>query len=261
MCYDIKASLEAQLLKARRKGDEQAVKEIMEKLIPLTDLPIYHASGFQHPKLLIYTGKSPDIPIVANWGLIPHWVSDKAQATKLWNNTLNARGETIFEKPAFREAAHHQRCLIYVDGFFEHHHFKKGTYPYFIHHKEDKPLILGGLFSEWLDEETGELLTTFTIVTTEGNELLSSIHNNPKQNGPRMPLILTEELAARWLEPLNDELDVQLLKEQIQSFPAEELQAYTVQKLRGKAYLGNVASITEPVTYPELTKPLNLFGD
>ena len=117
MCYDIKASLEAQLTRAQREQDYQAIEEIMEKLIPLTDLPIHHASGFSHPELLIYTDRSPNFPVVATWGLVPHWVKDDEQRKKLWNNTLNARGETIFEKPSFRNAAKHNRCIVYVDGF------------------------------------------------------------------------------------------------------------------------------------------------
>ncbi len=74
MCYDIKASLEAQLHRARRRADAQAVEEIIEKLAPLTDLPIYHTFGFSHPDLLIYTDRSPEFPEVATWDLVPHWV-------------------------------------------------------------------------------------------------------------------------------------------------------------------------------------------
>ena len=91
MCYDIKASLEAQLNRARRNNDEQAIKEIIEKLLPLTDVPIFHASGFSHPKLFIYTDDEPELPAVASWGLVPHWVKDSEQQKKIWNSTLNAR--------------------------------------------------------------------------------------------------------------------------------------------------------------------------
>ncbi len=252
MCYDIKASLEAQLMRARRKGDEEAVKEIIEKLAPLSDLPIYHASGFQHPKLLIYPEDHPDEPLVAIWGLVPHWVKDRVQLKKYWNNTLNARGETIFEKPSFREAARSHRCILYVDGFYEHHHYKGKTYPFFVHKKDQTPMALAGLSSEWLDEETGELINTFSIVTTEGNSLLSKIHNNPKLKGPRMPLILPTKLEERWLEPIQDELDIKALQELIQSYPDDELDAFTVSKLRGKEYQGNVPETAQAVTYDEL---------
>lgn len=252
MCYDIKASKEAQLKRAQRHGDAEAVKQIKQELLPFTDLPIHHASGFQHPKLLIYTEESAWKPEVATWGLVPHWVKQREQAEKFWNNTLNARGETIFEKPAFRDAARYHRCLIYVDGFYEHHHFKGKTYPFFIHRKDQDPLILAGLWNRWNDPDSGETLTTFSIVTTEGNPLLTRIHNNPKLKGPRMPLILPEEMADQWLEDVSDELDEQKIGELIAPYPDEVLTAHTVGRLRGKEYKGNIEGISEKYEYPEL---------
>ncbi len=252
MCYDIKASLEAQLSKARRRGDKNAIEEIRRKLIPYTDLPLYHASGFSHPKLLIYPDRSPDYPEVATWGLVPHWVKDKIQLKKYWNNTLNARGETIFEKPSFRDSARNNRCIVYVDGFYEHHHYKGKTYPFYIYPKNGEPLALAGLWSEWLDDETGELLNTFSIVTTEGNTLLTKIHNNPKLKGPRMPLILPPELEDKWLESVNDELDIKAIEALIESYPDDLLDSYTVSRLRGKDYPGNVEGISNKFVYAEL---------
>lgn len=252
MCYDIKTSLEAQLSKAKRRGDLQAIEEIKRKLVPYTNLPLHHASGFSHPKLLIYTDRSPDCPEIAVWGLVPHWIKDRDQLKKFWNNTLNARGETIFEKPSFRNSARHKRCLIYVDGFYEHHHYKGKTYPFFVHHENNEPMVLGGLWSEWLDEETGELLNSFSIVTTEGNDLLTRIHNNPRLKGPRMPLILPREIEDKWLDPVNDELDIKSIRELIRSYPDEVLEAYTVRRLRGKEYVGNVEEVAKPHEYEEL---------
>lgn len=252
MCYDIKASLESQLKRAQRKGDSQAIRDIKEKLVPLTNLPLFHASGFSHPKLFIYTNRSPDLPEVATWGLVPHWVKDRDQLKKYWNNTLNARGETLFEKPSFREAAEHHPCLIYVDGFYEHHHFKGKSYPFYIHRKDKSPIILAGVWNEWLDRETGELLNTFTIVTTTGNRMLSKIHNNPKLKGPRMPVVLDESWADQWLQPHSDTTDKRQMEALIQPFPEAVLEAYSVHKLRGSNYLGNVPEINEKVHYPEL---------
>ena len=252
MCYDIKASLEAQLTRAQREQDYQAIEEIMEKLIPLTDLPIHHASGFSHPELLIYTDRSPNFPEVATWGLVPHWVKDDEQRKKLWNRTLNARGETIFEKPSFRNAAKNNRCIVYVDGFYEHHHFGGKTYPFFIKQHNNKPLALAGLWSEWANKETGGTMNTFTIVTTEGNPLLSKIHNNPKLKGPRMPFILPLELEDKWLIHIDDELDQKSIEELIQSYPEEKLTAHTVTRLRGKEYIGNVEEVSDPFEYEEL---------
>ncbi len=252
MCYDIKASLEAQLKRARRKNNLQAIEEILEKLVPLTDLPIYHASGFSHPELLIYTDQSPYFPQVATWGLVPNWVRNEDQMLKMWNTTLNARGETIFEKPSFRNAAKHNRCLLYVDGFYEHHHFKGKTYPFFIQRKNKEPFVFACLWSEWDNYENGGKLTTFSIVTTKGNPMLAKIHNNPKLEGPRMPLILPSELEDKWLATVRDDFDIKQIRELIQEYPEEELEAFTVQRLRGKEYMGNVEATSEPFTYEEL---------
>jgi putative SOS response-associated peptidase YedK len=252
MCYDIKASLESQLNRARRKNDEQAIKEIIEKLLPLTDLPIHHTSGFNHPKLLIYTEEHSNLPKVATWGLVPHWVKDKEQLKKIWNSTLNARGETIFDKPSFRDAAQYHRCIIYVDGFYEHHHYNGKTYPFFIHQKENKALALAGLWSDWVDPKTREHFNSFTIVTTVGNSLLEKIHNNPKQKGPRMPLILPAELEDNWLKNIDDELDIKAIQELIQPYPEDELIAHTVDRLRGNTYKGNVETASDPIVYEEL---------
>lgn len=252
MCYDIKASIESQLKRAKRKGDLSAVKEIEEFLIPLTDLPLFHVSGFSHPELLIYTNRSPDFPEVATWGLVPHWIRNEEHLKQTWNNTLNARGETIFDLPSFQQSAKNNRCLIYIDGFYEHHHFNNKTYPFFIYKKNNEPMALAGLWSEWKNPETGGLLKTFSIVTTAGNSLMAKIHNNPKIKEPRMPLILPFSLEDIWLNSIEDESDIKIIKELIKSYPEIEFKVHTVNKLRGKAYLGNVEEISNEYNYKEL---------
>lgn len=252
MCYDIKTSLEAQLKRARRYNDQEAIAEIEKKLAPYTDLPLFHVSGFQHPKVFIYTDAQPELPSVATWGLIPHWVKDSVQKKKIWNNTLNARGETIFEKPSFRYSARNKRAIVYVDGFYEHHHHQGKTYPFFISRKDGQPMALAALWSDWQDPETGEWIQSFSIVTAEGNPMMARIHNNPKLQGPRMPLILPGELEDAWLQSVNDELDIQKIEELVQSYPEEELKAYPVGRIRGKEYKGNVPEISEKVVYEDL---------
>ncbi len=253
MCYDIKASLEAQLKRAKRYNDVKAILEIEQKLIPFTDLPINHKSGFSHPKLLIYPNTSPEFPIIAHWGLVPHWVKDKQTQQKIWNNTINARSESIFIKPAFRDAAKTRRCLVYIDGFYEHHHFKGKTYPFYIFAKNKEPLCIAGLWSEWIDTQTGEVLPSFTLVTTKANSKLAKIHNNPKLKEPRMPVILNPEQQQIWLSsaPINAALEQQLVSLCVPTNTLS-LDAYTVGRLRGKAYLGNVPQINQAITYPEL---------
>ena len=257
MCYDIKASLESQLRRAEFISDEATIKELKEKLKPFIETNLYHASGYAHPRVLIYPDKSPFTPVVSVWGLIPAWVRDNEKRLQLWNNTLNARGETIFEKPSFRDSAKHKRCVIALDGFYEHHHLKGKTYPFYIYPKEQKPLYVAGLWSEWFDKETGELVNSFTIVTTRANKLLSKIHNNPKLTEPRMPLILEDKNIDTWLAPLQSEADKERLNALIKPFNDRALDAYPVQKLRGKAALGNVPEAIAEVVYPELELELS----
>ncbi|WP_407556694.1 SOS response-associated peptidase [Winogradskyella sp. 4-2091] len=252
MCYDIKASTETQLKRAQRKGDLSAVTEILEYLIPFTDLPIFHASGFSHPELLIYTNDAPEFPIVATWGLVPHWIKDKQQQQKIWNSTLNARIETIYDKPSFKDSLKDKRCIIYIDGFYEHHHYDNKIYPFYIQRSDKKPMALAGLWSEWTDPDTGGKFNSFTIVTTKGNTILSKIHNNPKIKEPRMPLILTDDIEDKWLTFHQNESSEAFFKNPIPSFPSDKLKAHTVEKLRGKNYLGNVEETSKLVTYDDL---------
>lgn len=248
MCYDVKSIHFAEHRRATREGNDEQAREIQEKLEKMEVEKFYHVSGFSHPDLLIYTNEQPYIPFAAQWGLIPHWTKNMDVAKLFWNNTLNARGETIFEKPSFKESAKSKRCLVYLDGFYEHHHHLGKAYPYFIQHQDKNPLIVAGLWSEWLDKTTAELLKTFTIVTCEGNEMMSKIHNNPKLKGPRMPLILSENDAEKWLI----EEKKSTLRELIKPYPSEKLMSHTVKQLRGKEAIGNCQEVEIEYIYNAL---------
>jgi len=249
MCYDIKSSLRSQLKRAKHYGNEALIKEIEEKIIKHTDLPIYHRQGHSHPKLLIYTNEQPELPVVSRWGLIPSWTKTAADAVKISKMTLNAKGETIYEKPSFRNAAKRKRCLVYLDGFYEHHHYNGKTYPFYIYPANQEPLIAAGLWEEWVDQSTGEILHTFTIVTTTGNSLLAKIHNNPKLKEPRMPVLLTEANADLWLSTGEDKTITASL---IQEGNTQQLNYHTVNRLRGKNYPGNIPEIADKHLYEEL---------
>lgn len=247
MCYDIKTKVEAALKRARHYGNEEAVQMLIEQFRPFLEDELFHTSGFQHPKLLIYTGDNSGMPIVASWGLIPFWVKTEKQQLDIWNKTINARGESIFEKPSFRTSAKSKRSLIYIDGFFEHHHFEGSAYPFYIQRIDSEPIILGGLWDEWTNKETGEIVNSFTIVTTKANSLLSRIHNNPKLKEARMPLILDEEAAEEWLKG-----NAQEAKKLISPAMDGLLKAHTVRKFRGKNAVGNSPKAIEEYIYPEL---------
>jgi putative SOS response-associated peptidase YedK len=113
-------------------------------------------------------------------------------------HTLNARIETLKELPSFRDAAKN-RCLILVDGFYEWKWLDpkgKEKQQYLISMPNDEPYAIGGIYSEWIDKETGEIMLTYAMVTTEANELMAEIHNTKK----RMPLILTPDNEKLWLD-------------------------------------------------------------
>ena len=252
MCYGVKARTEMSLRIAKSRGNKEAVEHLTQLLAPFPDLDLHYANAFTHPQLVVYTGDKPKEPQLMTWGLTPEWVKDTGQRDKLWNQTLNARGETIFEKPAFRTAAKNGRCLIFVEGFYEHHHFGKRTYPYFIRLKGRDHFALAGLWASWHGGPNGTRENTFSIVTTEGNDLLGRIHNNPKLNGARMPVILTEEEEEQWLAHHIGPDAEQELRALIKPYPTDAMEAFTVRPLLGKEGLGNDVKASERFDYPEL---------
>lgn len=254
MCYDIKANLKSQLKRAKYYNDDPTLIGILEdKIRELESVEFHHVSGFQHPKLPIITNDEERVHN-ATWGLIPFWTKDLESGLKFYNKTLNARSETIFEKPSFRASAKDKRCLIMIDGFYEHHHHNGRTYPFYIHRKDDAPFLLAGLWSRWSSKDKSTVMDTFSIVTTQGNPLLARIHNNPKLKGPRMPVILPDELADTWLktEVASEHDKSELLRICCQPYDENELAAYTVPALRGKNSIGNTEAAHEEKVYEDL---------
>jgi len=248
MCYNVKALLRSQLKRARRDGNEQAIEEIQLSLFELGVTDLHQVSGFAHPKMIIYP-EAHSLPVVATWGLVPHWVKDNEGKVQIWNSTLNARGETIFEKPSFRDSPKAKRCLVYLDGFYESHHLAGKTHPFFISRKDGEAFPVACLWSEWMDRENKSKLITFSIVTTRGNEMMTRIHNNPKLEGSRMPVILPDELADHWIDPA---MSPKELTELLLPFDDEFLTAHTVGRIAGKESKGNVPDADEEFVYEEL---------
>jgi putative SOS response-associated peptidase YedK len=150
------------------------------------------------------------------WGLVPSW-SKEAPTSK---GLINARAETITEKPSFREAFKSRRCIIPASGFYEWQ--KKGTgakQPFYFYLKEKDVFGFAGLWEEWLDKQTGELLETCTIITTEANEVLKPVHD-------RMPVILQPESYDEWLDLKVK--DTGGLQELLKPYPAKEMNSHAV---------------------------------
>jgi putative SOS response-associated peptidase YedK len=124
------------------------------------------------------------------WGLIPHW----SETAKTGNRMFNARAESIDRNPAFRYAFGKRRCLVPVDAFYEWRREGDARLPYAVVREDRKPMALAGLWAGWQDPDTGEVIRSFTIVTTSPNELMRPIHN-------RMPVVVPESAWDRWLDP------------------------------------------------------------
>lgn len=147
------------------------------------------------------------------WGLIPFWAKDPAIGKKL----INARAETIGEKPSFRTALEKRRCLIIADGFYEWKHEGKKKMPLYFYLRSGKPFGLAGLYETWISPDKKQI-NTCTIITTDANELIKPIHD-------RMPVIVPGELEQAWLNEKNeDKTDlISILK----PYPAKKMDCKT----------------------------------
>ena len=151
------------------------------------------------------------------WGLIPFWAKDKS----IGNRMINARGETVDQKPSFKRPLKNQRCLILADGFYEWQKTPQGKVPTYIHMADHSPFAFAGLWDRWQAPE-GETIFSCTIITTSPNRLLEPIHN-------RMPVILTQAASDIWLDP-NQQNPAHLLP-LLEPYPADLMNAYAVSKL------------------------------
>ena len=153
-----------------------------------------------------------------NWGLIPFWAKDP----KIGNRMINARSETIAEKPSFRGSFKYKRCLILADGFYEWRKDPgtKSKTPIYIHMKDRSPFAFAGLWDNW-NSKDGSEIRSCTIITTQPNELLEQIHN-------RMPVILPPSGYGAWLKEGENDLD--LLHSLLNPYPSEEMAAFPVSK-------------------------------
>jgi putative SOS response-associated peptidase YedK len=204
----------------------------------------YFVSGFTHPQLPIV---KHDGIFLFEWGLIPSWTKDSTMAINIRTKTLNAVGETVFDKPAFKKSIVHQRCLLGVSGFYEWRDVNKVKYPYFIQTKNNEIFSLGCIYDTWIDKSTGEIKNTFAILTTPANALLETIHNTKK----RMPLILAPDDEKKWIDP---NLTLPDIRQLIKPYSASNLHAYTVSKQVNNARNNrNIPESMLKVDYPELS--------
>jgi putative SOS response-associated peptidase YedK len=214
--------------------------------------PIYNITAGYSNDWIIYQDKDGGYHLeLAHWGLIPFWTKSKADAKKNSNNMVNARSETIYEKPAYKSLVAANRCLIPAGGFYEWNHVmigKKDTaIPFYISSKDCKGFGIAGLRTAWMDKETGEVIPSFTMITTAANELMARIHNHG-DNKHRMPLILEPGMFRDWLDPSTPKQHVdEMLAYRVAS---EKLDAWPVNKISPRTIDG--PEMIERVKYAEI---------
>ena len=159
-------------------------------------VPSKQISAFQFSKTPVISNNKTNAIQLYNWGLIPHWAKDH----EIRKATINARIETIHEKPSFRNAVKN-RCLVLTEGFYEWKWLDekgKKKQKYFITLPDSELFGFAGLWDTWLDRSTGEIIHSYTILTTEANELMAEIHNTKR----RMPVIISKDFESSWLSGL-----------------------------------------------------------
>jgi putative SOS response-associated peptidase YedK len=170
--------------------------------------------------------------VLMRWGLVPRWAKDVSLGSRM----INARSETLAEKPAFRDAFRKRRCLVPVTGFFEWRTTANGKQPHLIRRSDLRPFALAGLWESWRSPEDGSTLETFTIITTQANAKLVPLHD-------RMPVILGPRQIDAWLAP---ETDAAKLQELLVPSPPEDLSLQPVSTLVNNPWNDSPACI-EPI--------------
>lgn len=152
--------------------------------------------------------------VTLRWGLVPGWTKDPSIGTRL----INARSETVAEKPAFREALRRRRCLIPVSGFYEWKREGTRKQPFYFRMKNEQPFAFAGLWEHW-EGQDNEAIESCTILTTEANEVLAPVHD-------RMPVIVAPENYELWLDPTMNKAE--RLEPLLRPFTAAEMTAHPV---------------------------------
>lgn len=188
-----------------------------EWIIPDNPPPRYNIAPSQPVAVVANTGERR--MAYFRWGLIPSWAKDPS----IGNRMINARAESLVEKPSFRTAYRRRRCLILADGFYEWYQEPggRGKVPMYIRLRSGLPFAFAGLWDTWRSEQ-GAPLFSCTILTTDPNDLIERIHH-------RMPVILKPEAYEQWLDP--NEQAPETLNGLLKPYPAEEMTAYPVSPL------------------------------
>jgi putative SOS response-associated peptidase YedK len=186
--------------------------------------PSYYYHAFSLPEIPAICSGNPDRIRLLKWGLIPSWVRNTEEGEAIRFKTFNARSESIDTKPSFSGSFKSKRCVIPIKGFFEWQHVGKEKIPWYIFRIDNEIMSIAGLYSEWTDLNTQETISTFSIITTDANELMAVVHNSRK----RMPAILDVSEETRWLDLTTEKSEALSL---LRPCPSDVLKAHTISPL------------------------------
>lgn len=181
------------------------------------EVPVYHLSyniaPSQTAPVILKDAQQQRVCQLMQWGLIPSWSKGPDARFKM----INAKAETVHEKPAYRNAFRRRRCLVPCDGFYEWQQRESGKQPFYIYKQDQSLLALAGLWEHWENEE--QQIDSFTIITTNANPFMQVVHE-------RMPVIMTETEFDMWLD--SDCKDTARLQSLLQPYPRDDLRMHPV---------------------------------
>lgn len=229
----------------QNRAEKQRIAEAFRVGIPPTFeiLPSYNiAPQTSQPIVRLNRDTAERELALLRWGLVPFFAKD----SKIGYSTVNARAETVTTSPVFREAMKRRRCLVPATGFYEWQKLdKKATQPWTIELADGDVFAFAGLWDRWKDRATGGVLETYTIITTDPNNLVQPLHD-------RMPVILSPSDYDRWLDPGDsDRPPIDLLR----PYPAERMEAWRV-----STAVGNAKNDSPNLRLPLGEKPRDLFS-
>jgi putative SOS response-associated peptidase YedK len=195
--------------------------EVIARLFGLTSSMFagpagYNISPGQDIAIIVSEGSARRLT-TCHWGFVPSWCKELNEGYKM----INARAETVAEKPSFREAFSRHRCLVVADGFYEWKNEGGKKRPFYVHRRDGRPFGMAGLYNLWVSPE-GNTVCTSAIITTNANEELAPIHD-------RMPVILPMDATGLWLDP--DVHEKEKLLPMLKPYPADEMELYEVSTL------------------------------
>jgi putative SOS response-associated peptidase YedK len=205
--------------------------------------PSYYYHAFVIPELPVVCPGNPQFIVHKTWGLIPSHCRNREEADSIRIKTFNARAESLGKKSSFSSSFASRRCIVPVNGFFEWQHVAGEKIPWYIYDSAGRIMSLAGLFDSWTESRTGEVIDTFTIITTEANELLAEIHNSKK----RMPAVLDADSERLWLDQSASPPD---LMSCLRPQAADRFGAHTISPLvSSKTADKNTKSLINPYQY------------